>query len=309
MNRKTANLLCLLVAVMWGGGFIATDWALQTFPPFTMLLIRFAGAAVLCWIPVCLRHLTITGAAWKHGLLSGVFLYLAFAFQTFGLQMTETGMNAFLTAVNVVLVPYMAWGVFRRRPQGKVFAASLICLAGVGCLSLSGGSLGFRPGDILSLLCAVFFAAQIVALSLAEKDDPWCVNAVQMTCAAALSVPAALIFDAWPEYISLQAVLSCGYSIFFATFLCYLLQTTAQKYTSPSEAGLFLSTESLWANIFGFLILKEAKTPMMILGGAMILFSVVLMEAGDLLVSQRKKLHSGQPQEKQLRSETRPEEV
>lgn len=309
MNKKTANLLCLLVAVLWGGGFIATDWALQTFPPFTMLLIRFAGAALLCWIPVGLQRRAISRAAWKHGLLSGVFLYLAFAFQTFGLQMTETGMNAFLTAVNVVLVPYMSWCVFRRKPQGKVFAASLICLAGIGCLSLSGGSLGFRSGDVLSLLCAVFFAAQIVALSLAEKDDPWCVNAVQMTCAAALSVPAALIFDAWPAKIPLQAVLSCGYSIVFATFLCYLLQTTAQKYTSPSEAGLFLCTESLWANLFGFLILKEAKTPMMILGGALILFSVVLMEAGDLLLPTRQKRRIQALYEEQPLSETRREEV
>lgn len=281
MNRKTANLLCLLVAVLWGGGFIATDWALHTFPPFTMLLIRFCGAAVLCWIPVLFRHLVISRDALKHGILSGIFLYLAFAFQTFGLQMTETGMNAFLTAVNVVLVPYMAWAVFHKRPQTKVFIASLICLCGIGCLSLSSGSFVFRPGDVLSLLCAVFFAAQIVSLSLAEKDDPWCVNAVQLTVAAALSIPFALFFDSWPEHISIQALLSCGYSIFFATFLCYLLQTTAQKYTTPSEAGLFLSTESLWANVFGFLILHETKTPMMIFGGALILASVILMEAFD----------------------------
>lgn len=259
MSQRTANFLCLLVSLIWGGGFLATDLALDTFDPCTMLAIRFTGAAAVCWIPCFFVKDKISRALIGKGILSGTLLYLAFAFQTIGLFLTETGMNAFLTAVNVVLVPYIAWLFLKQKPSLKAVAGSLLCLAGIGCLSLSSGSFQFRLGDVFSLLCAVFFAGQIVALSGVHNENPWLMNAIQLTTAAVLSVPVALLFGTWPSVISSGAVLSCLYSIFMATFVCYLLQTWAQKYTSCSTASVLLCTESLWANLLGWLILHEKK--------------------------------------------------
>ena len=278
MSRRQANFLCLLCAAIWGGGFIATSKALETFPPFLMLAVRFVGAALLSWIPVWFQKEPIRLALIKKGALSGLFLYLAFAFQTVGLDLTETGMNAFLTSVNVVLVPYIAWLFLKQKPTGRILAASLICLAGIGCLSLSEGSFQFRFGDLLSLICAFFFACQIVALNGVQDENPWTMNAVQMTTAALLSLPFAFLPGQQPKPIDLQAVLSCLYSIVLATFVCYLLQTAAQKYTSPSNASVLLSTESLWANLFGWLILKETKSWIMVLGGLMIFAAVLMVE-------------------------------
>lgn len=270
MNSRKANLICILVAMIWGGGFIATDVGLQTFSPLTFLMIRFVGAGLIAWLP-CLWMKKKEKLSWPllwKGALSGSLLYVAFAFQTFGLVLTETGMNAFLTAVNVILVPYFAWMVFHTRPDKIIVAASVLCLAGIGCLSLSSGSFVFRFGDLLSLLCAVFFAAQIVALDLVKKENVLLLNAVQLSTAGLLSIPLALIQGGWPAVIPSQAWLSALYAICFATFLCYVLQTLAQKYTSPSAASVLLCTESLWANVFGFLFLHESKSWIMILGGA-----------------------------------------
>lgn len=277
MSKRTADFLLLIVGILWGGGFIATDAALRTFPPFAMLVLRFCGAAVLGWIPVMAARSKIKKSAVKTGILSGIFLYLAFAFQTFGLQLTETGMNAFLTAVNVVLVPYLSWIVLKQRPNRKIILASLICLAGIGFLSLSTGSFRFRFGDLLTLICAVFFAAQIVVLGRAEHENPWVINAVQLSAAAVFSIPFGMTPD-WPQVVSPTAVFSVLYSIVLSTFVCYLLQTLAQKYTTPAAASLLLCTESLWANVFGWLILHEAKTPIMILGGLLIFASVLIVE-------------------------------
>lgn len=287
MSKQKANILCILTALIWGGGFIATDLALDTFTPFAMLLLRFAGAALLAWIPFFFSKAKLNPKTLKTGMVSGLFLYLAFAFQTFGMDLTEPGMNAFLTSVNVVFVPYLVWLVFKKKPNGLVLIASLLCLAGIGCLSLGQGSFSFRFGDVLSLLCALFFAAQIVSLEKADECNVYALNAIQLSTAALCSLPFGLT-SSWPAFasIGLDAWLSIAYSVVLSTFVCYLMQTAAQQYTSAAAASVLLATESLWANLFSFLILHEAKTPVMILGGALIFLSVLLVEGRDWIETQ-----------------------
>lgn len=282
MNRQKANLMCLLVALIWGGGFVATNIALETFNPLAMLVLRFGFAALLGWIPVFFRHEKVSSSAIKTGMLSGVLLYVAFAFQTFGMDYTTAGMNAFLTSVNVVVVPFIVWIIWHQKPEPIVFAASLLCLAGIGCLSLSSGCFQFGFGDLLSLICAFFFAAQIVSLDRANGESPLVINAIQLTMAAICSIPFGLMTK-WPSSVSMEAIWSIVYSVVLSTFVCYLMQTTAQQYTSAAAASILLGTESLWANLFSFLFLHEAKTPIMIFGGLLIFVSVLLVESGNFI--------------------------
>ena len=277
MNKRTANLLCILIGIIWGGGFIATDAALDTFTPLQMLLVRFGGAALLAWIPVWLHKDRITKEALKTGTVSGIFLYAAFALQTFGITMTDPGMNAFLTSVNVVIVPFLAWAVWKQKPDGIVLLAALVCTLGIAFLSFSSGTFAFGWGDILSLGCSFFFAAQIVSLGRSESISIWILNAVQLSVAALLAIPFGLPGQ-WPTAFSSSAVVSILYTIFLSTFLCYLLQTTAQKYTSCAAASILMGTESLWANVFSFLILHNVPSPAMITGGLLIFAAILLVE-------------------------------
>lgn len=280
MSKKTANLLCLVVAAIWGGGFLATAQALETFDPFMVLMIRFVGAALVCWLLVGLQRLRINKEALLRGSLSGVLLYSAFAFQTFGLDLTNTGNNSFLTAVNVVLVPYIVWLLFKKKPAGIQILASFVCLIGIGFLSLQNGKIHFTFGDSLSLICAFFFACHIISLEYStEHCDARVINAIQMSVAALVSIPFAFGLEEMPVVISKGAVTSCLYMILIATWLAFQLQTTAQKYTDASSASLLLCTESLFANVFGYFFLHEAKTATMIFGGLLIFFSVVLVES------------------------------
>lgn len=291
MNKTTANLLCLLVAVIWGGGFITASVAIETIPPAVQLMLRFSIGALPALGLALIGKRRWSKAAVKTGILSGVLVYAAFLLQTIGLKLTETGMNAFLTAVNVVLVPWFSWLIYKKRPQARQFAASVVSIAGIGMLCLSTGSFQFRPGDFFSLMCAVFFALQIAVLGKVENEDPWVVNGVQMVTAAVCSIPYALCVP-WPKQISAESWGCILYSGLLATFLCYLLQTIAQKYTSPSSAGVLLSTESLWANVLGFLILHETKTPVMILGGLLIFVSILLAEGPSMQSLREAKARS-----------------
>lgn len=291
MSKKTANLICLVVAAIWGGGFLATNAALNTFDPLTVLMIRFIGAALVCWIVCIVQKVKISKRALLKGSLSGVLLYLAFAFQTFGLYYTNTGQNAFLTAVNVVLVPYIAWVLFKKRPANRQLWASGICLCGIACLSLSTGKFSLSFGDCLSLACAFFFACHIISLEYATKENnSVSINAIQMSVAALLAIPFALVKEDFPSIISLDAYISCGYMIVMATWLAFQLQTLAQKYTDSSSASVLLCTESLFANVFGFLFLHETKTPIMIMGGLLIFISIILTEySGEIVLSKVQK--------------------
>lgn len=293
MTKQKANLCCLIVALIWGGGFVATEMALTTFTPFAMLLVRFVGAAILAWIPVFVTKGKLNKDTLKIGITSGVMLFLAFTFQTIGLSMTTAGMNAFLTACNVVFVPFIVWTVYRKKPDLIVFFASLLCLAGIGCLSLNGGGFNLGMGDILTLICAFFFGAQIVSLYRAGDCDVWVLNAVQLSTAAICSIPLGLM-TSWPTEIGWTGVWSMFYSIVMATFVSYLLQTVAQQYTTPAATSILLATESLWGNLLSILFLHEPTSAIMLLGGLMIFSSVILVE-GQSWISQffkRKKVES-----------------
>ncbi len=284
MSQQKANLLCILTALIWGGGFVATDLALEVFSPFALLCVRFGGACFLAWIPVWWHHEKIQKQELQIGFWSGLFLYTAFAFQTFGMERTTPGMNAFLTAVYVVLVPYLSWLYFHKKPNRFVLMASICCLVGIGCLSLSQGSFSFNSGDILSLICAVLFGAQILSLDQAKQASAYGLNAIQLSVAALCSIPFGFLAS-WPSHIESQGLFSIGYLILLSTFLCYLMQTIAQQYTSPSTVSILLATECLWANLFSALLLQETMSPIHIIGGLLVFFSVILVESKDSLES------------------------
>ncbi len=280
MRKASANLVLIVVTIIWGGGFIATSTALNVFSPFTILMIRFVGAAIM--------PLILAGKAWKsismrevkQGIIVGTLLFLSFAFQTFGLQTTTPGKNAFLTATNVIIVPYLLWLLFHQKPNRKAMISSFICVCGIALLTLEAQSLTLSSGDLLSLVCAIFFAAHMIALERYGKDvNVLVMTALQMLTAGILAAISALLWESWPAVVSGEAIGALGYSIFISTMLAYLLQTWAQKHTTASEAALILSMEALWAAFFSFLFLHETMTLSMIIGAALILSSVLYSQA------------------------------
>ena len=279
MKKMYANMMLVVVTVVWGGGFIATNGALDNLSPFYIMMIRFMGAAVF---PIAvswkkLRQLDRTTVL--HGMLTGVFLFLAFAFQTFGLKYSTPSKNAFLTATNVVFVPYLLWIFLRRRPSRKEIIASLLCVAGIALLTLKPDALMLTLGDLLSLVCAIFFALHIIALErYSAHVDAICMTGLQMITAGVISTICALCFETAPASFPMEAMGNVLYLIFVSTLLAYLLQTFAQKFTTANSASLILSMEALFASIFSFLLLHEVMSLPMILGACLIFSSIIYIE-------------------------------
>lgn len=129
----------LLVTVIWGSGFTATDIALRKYSPLQILTIRFLlGAVVMAFF--ARKEIKKTGKdTWIAGSVMGTLLFLAFWLQTVAQVHTTASKNAFLTAANVVMVPFIAWLVYKVKIGSHHLIGAVLTIIGVGLLSVKGG--------------------------------------------------------------------------------------------------------------------------------------------------------------------------
>jgi drug/metabolite transporter (DMT)-like permease len=268
----------LLVAALWGGGFIAVKDGLNALTPMVLAALRFIIATIIFSIFFHRKIGSITRSEWLKGGIVGFFLFLGFAFQTVGLQYTTASKQGFLTATYVIMVPLIHWGISRKMPKKKVFLGSALTFVGIGLVSYQ-GALSLNAGDTLTLICAVFFALHIIAIDAFGKGmSSLKLSYLQMLVASVLFVIAALFMEPLPRELSWQAWRAVFYLGAFSTCLCFTLQTVAQRHTPPSHASMLLSLESIFAAIFGILMLDEVMTSHMIFGCALIFAAILIIE-------------------------------
>lgn len=287
MRKYIGEIGLLVTAIIWGTGFPVSAIALDYFSPYQILAGRFVIGAILLGVIFYKKLLKLSAAVLLKGGLLGVFLYGAFAFQTVGLQYTTPSNNAFLTAVNVLIVPFIAFVLYRRKVSLFEIAGAILAMTGIALLSLN-GSLTVNPGDVLSLLCAVFFAFHIFYTGqFVRKEDAISLTLVQMTVA---SVIAWIVIGVKGEAslpMTTASATSLLYLGVFSTTLAFLLQTVAQKHVSETKAAILLSMESLWGMIFSIIMLREIVTGQMLIGAGLILVAIVLAETKPSFLLKR----------------------
>ncbi len=279
-QRYLSDFSLLFVAAVWGGGFVAVKDALNTLTPMFLMAIRFVMAAAILYLFLFKWIGKLTKEDFKKGSVVGVILFLAFSAQTIGLQYTTASKQGFLTATYVVMVPLLSWVIYRKAPGFKAFVGSVITILGIGLISFHGNSsFSLNLGDSLTLLCALLFAAHIISIEFFAKDmNVFKLAFLQIAVAAVLFVITAFIVEPIPEPLSARAWFAIVYLAIFSTFLCFTVQTVAQKYTTSSHASIILSLESVFAAIFGVLLLKEHMSPMMLVGCGLIFSAILIVE-------------------------------
>ena len=276
----------ILVTVIWGGGFVASDMALGSMKPFQIMMVRFLLASVLMGVISMGQHkkegkLENRAGAIKAGILMGIALFAGFALQIIGLQYTTPSKNAFLTALNVVIVPFIAFVILKKKVGMKGIIGAIMSVIGVALLSLN-GNLTLSLGDGLTLLCAVGFAFQIFFTGEFVKKYPASVlNMVQMITAFVLSAVSLVLFGETDFQVTTQGWLSVLYLGVISTTVCYLLQTACQRYVDETKAAIVLSMESVFGTIFSIIILHEVITLRMVIGCAIILAAVIISNLSE----------------------------
>ncbi len=287
-----ASLLLMIAAFIWGTAFVAQSKGLEQIGNFTFLALR-SYLAVVFLIPVSFfiyknnKKKIVDGAHNENktflskslligGLLCGVVLCLASASQQYGIVLSGVGKSGFLTTLYILIVPLL--GLFLKRKVSPVLWLCII-IATLGmyflCVTDVGG---VSAGDLLLILCAFFFAVQILIVDhYVEKVDGVRLSLVQFFVTAVISTFAALAF----EEISLEAIKNAWVSLFYAGVLssgiAFTLQIVAQKNLNPTVASLIMSLESVFAALAGAFF-GERLSPNEILGCGLVFLAIILAQ-------------------------------
>lgn len=281
LNKIKGEIGLLLVSVIWGSGFIASAIGLDYLSAEETLAGRFFVASVILALLNGKRLFAIRKETWKKGIILGGFLYLSFILQTIGLVHTTPSKNAFLTAVNVALVPFVGFLVARHALNKKDIQRAFLSMVGVAAISLEWSG-AVNVGDLLSLLCAVTFAFHIHYTGLfSQEEHPLEITFIQMFTAFILGTVVMLgkgdtLYGRDPR--GYLAVLYLGV---FSTTIAFLVQTASQRFTKSSRAAVIMSTESLFAMIFSILFLKESVTLRMVIGALIIFTAIILPQESE----------------------------
>ena len=269
----------LLTAAIWGSAFVFQKFAADELSASFIVAARFSAAGVITALATIKKWHRIDRGYLLGGLATGITMslgtWLQTAAMTFG---TSPGKSAFLTAAYCVIVPFLYWLVRGEKPRANHLLSAVICLVGIGLISLNGEG-GVTFGDGITLVCSVVFAANIVSISIfCEGRDPMLLTMLQICVAALCGWVGILIFGGMPEHISMGAAGNVLYLALFSTALCLSLQSIGLKYTNPTVGTILLSLESVFGVLFSVLLYGETVTLRMAVGFAVVFAAVLLAQ-------------------------------
>ncbi len=276
-------------ALIWGTSFVIMKGTLDSIGALWVLALRFSIATLLLMLFSLKKLRLMSKSALKGSVLMGICLAAAYIIQTYGLVYTTPGKNAFLTATYCVLVPFMAWGIYRRKPGTANIIAALLCISGIGFVSLSSGFHDVNIGDILTLCCGVFYALQIIMMEqYGPESDALSLSTIQFAAAAVLCWVGALLFEKAPADVGAAAWANIAYLSVMCTAVCFFLQAWGMKYTPSAPAAVIQTFESVFGALISVLFFDEPMTLKLFTGFALIFVSVIISETNPKFIRIKK---------------------
>ena len=284
MSRLQADLALLFAAVIWGLAFVFQKSAMSHVGPLTFLAARGAVAA-LALLPLAIQEARereeANGLAFLPIAVSGgAAFFIGGWLQQSGLITASVTNTGFLTALYVVITPFIAWGWSGRRPNSLVWPAA--ALSALGTWLLGGGTLSaFSTGDMLVAFSAVLWAIHVVITgSAARFRRPIGFTAAQFAVVAALAGAGAGLFETVTIAGLTAAWKDIAYVGLLSSALTFTLLTVALQHTPPSEAAVIVSAEVLFAALAAYLMLNEHLSAIGWVGAAMIMSGTLLVQFG-----------------------------
>lgn len=278
--RKLAKPMLFLAAFIWGSSFFIMKDALDLLPVQYLLAIRFTAGAVLLGLLCWKKWARFTPDYLWRGAVIGAMLYTAYSVQTYGLTMTTPSKNAFLTAVYCVLIPFLYWAFARVKPDRYNVLAAVLCVAGVGLVSLT-GDLSINPGDGLTLICAIFYAMHIVSVAkVSPGKDIYLLTVFQFAFAGLYAWIGGALTETFPAQALArpEVLLPLAYLAVMATTVALLFQNVGQVWSDPASASVILSLESVFGVLCSVLFAGDQVNGRMLAGFALIFVAVVCSE-------------------------------
>jgi drug/metabolite transporter (DMT)-like permease len=300
VTRIQANLLLLAVALVWGSAFVAQAHGTESLGSFTFTGIRFLlGVCVIS--PFALRDIRMISRRVVKPerrdmlgvLMLGLLLALGAVFQQIGITGTTVTNAGFLTALYVPLVPLISWLIMRARPHWSVWPASLGCLLGTWMLS-GAGVLNLSVGDAWVIASSLFWALHVIFVGrVADRlDAPFLVASGQFLVAGV----ACLGWSGFTETITLEAIREATVPILYTGVIsvgfAYTGQVVGQRYADAADAAIILSAETLFAALFGFLLMGDRLSSTGIAGCVLIFVCIIAVQLLPLIGSKKEAVQT-----------------
>lgn len=277
-NALRADLMLLVVAAIWGSGFVAQRTAMDHIGPFAFNTARYAiGALVL--LPFIIRRPRMNSAQIAKGVLLGLVMTIAAGLQQVGMVYTTAPRAGFITGLYVLFVPLIALCFGSRTNTGHILG---IILASLGMYLLAGDislTQGVGRGDLLIAICAIMWALHVVLIAyLVKTADPLSLAFLQFVTVALVS----LAIERATETTTLPGIHDALGAILFSGILvvgvAFTLQIIAQKHAPPTHAAIIMSLEAVFGALFGWMLLSETLNSKELVGCALMLAGMILAQ-------------------------------
>lgn len=283
------DISLLLVAMVWGGGFVVTKNALEVITPLYFLSLRFMIAGVLMVIIFLPK---LKKASWRdicNSCIVGSFLSLGFIAQTIGAHLTTPAKSSFITGLNVVLVPFIMIIFTKRFPGKKAVLTALIAFAGLSLISVN-GQLAIGAGDFLTFLCAIFYACHIVSIGyFASKTDALVLATLQVLFTGVVCTLLAVFLEPAPSLSGAGIWSGILYSALLSTLAAFLIQNLAQRNIPSTHTAIILCLESVFGALASVVFWHEIMTFKMMIGCVMIFAAIIVNEVDFTALGRKNK--------------------
>ena len=287
-----ADFSLLLVAICWGGTFFIVQDVIEDTPVYIFLFWRFLIASVLMGLLSFKEFKKLDRATLKAGLVLGLFMFLGFAFQTFALTYTYSSTVAFITGLNVIIVPFAVFLIFKKK--ASIYSLFGAVCAAIGLYFLTNNETlgGFSTGEFYALICAVMFALQITFTDIyAKRHSAFLLVTLQFVVVTFLSFLGAFTVDGYImpssfDGLFLEAIVI---TVVFATIFAFFTQTVMQKFTTPAKTAIIFTMEPVSAGIFGYYFAEEHFFAIQLMGAGLILFGMLSAEIGTYFRNKKEK--------------------
>jgi drug/metabolite transporter (DMT)-like permease len=286
--RRRAIFWMVLTTLLWGGSFVFNKIGFREIPPITFLFLRFSLATLIMGLLAFPRLAAINRRIIMKGTAVGLALGSANLSFVLGVSGTTVSRAGFLNNLFVLLIPIICYLLWRERVNRVTAIGILLALAGLWSLA-RGGESGFNRGDLLSTICAFFIALHIISVSKLLKDEDVYLLSLVQFFVVALGGAVLWYFFAPPLHsFGMVSAGSLVYCAVFPTVICFTLQNTWQRYTTPAQAGLIYTLDPLWSMLGGFLVLGERLSGAEWAGCALIFSGVAAPLLANRIAERRK---------------------
>ncbi|WP_394211840.1 DMT family transporter [Enterovibrio calviensis] len=276
--ERRASLILLVATVLAAWGWIFSKEAIQGMPPFGFIGLRFILAS-LCILPFCFGKLKVvnrgdlTRAAGVGCVLACAILFWIFAMSV----STSLGEGAFIMSLSMLIVPPVAWLLYKQAPPRIFWFSMPIAVVGLALLSLGGVGWQLSPSQIWFLLAALFLAVHFnLNNRYAQRIPTLVLTCVQLFSTGVVATIASLLTETWPDTIPPTVWGWFTLSVLVATSLRYLMQTLGQKGASAANAAIIMILEPVWTVILSVVWYHESMPAHKIAGCALILLSLLV---------------------------------